>query len=190
MGAANYVVYRSVDGGPIYWRGGVAGLSSVDSTRSGQLQYYVAARAANGTVSAQTVCTNGRPFVADVVAVGDMATCGTDEAPAVSALLDTLPGTILPVGDCASQDGTRAEYDNCFHPKFGRHRSRMVTAVGGTGGVSLRKPVAGELLPTSAFRSTSHHGVLALSLDPDRYQWRFLSTVGAVIDRGGDPCVN
>lgn len=60
----------------------------------------------------------------------------------------------------------------------------------GTGGVSLRKPVAGELLATSAFRSTSQHGVLALSLDPDSDQWRFLSTSGAGLDSGGDTCVN
>ncbi len=328
-GAAEYVVYRSVDGGPIYWRGRVAGLSFVDSTRTGRLQYYVASRAANGAVSSQVACTTGRPFVTDVVAVGDMATCGADEAPAVSALLDTLPGTILGVGDYAYPDGTQAEYDDCFDPKFGRHRSRMVTAVGnheyhtkgavpyfgyfgaaagdpkkgyftrtidgwqvivlnsncgriggcgqssaqyrwleaqlaaapglcriavvhhprwsswsnysdgyrtgellellhgagtdivltghahqyerliqldpagvadpangftqftiGTGGVSLRSPVAGELLPSSAFRSTNHHGALALSLDADSYQWRFLATTGAIVDSGGDTCVN
>ncbi len=130
VGASDYVVSRSVDGGPIYWRGRVSGLSFVDSTRSGRLQYYVASRSANGTRSAQTACTSGRPFVTNVVAVGDMATCGADQAPAVSALLDTLPGNILGVGDYAYPDGTQAECDNCFHPKFGRHRGRMVTAAG------------------------------------------------------------
>ena len=60
----------------------------------------------------------------------------------------------------------------------------------GTGGVSLRDPVAGETLSTSAYRRNDEYGVPALALEGRTYRWRFVSTSGAILDSGTDSCVN
>lgn len=56
-GAAEYIIYRSVDGGNQNWRGKVSTTSFTDSNRAGTLVYYVASKSATGDVSTRTQCT-------------------------------------------------------------------------------------------------------------------------------------
>ncbi len=91
-GADEYVIYRSVDGGPEYWRGRTASTSFADSSRSGTLVYLVASRTNAGQVSVRTSCTtvdNNGPIepvaFCAVTAVGNDATLTWPEAPGVDA---------------------------------------------------------------------------------------------------------
>ncbi len=58
--------------------------------------------------------------------------------------------------------------------------------VAGTGGYELQ-PVA-HRSPNSEIVIDSIHGVLELTLRPDRYDWRFLAVDGTVADSGTDRC--
>ncbi|MGI9613990.1 MAG: hypothetical protein ACR2QO_13865 [Acidimicrobiales bacterium] len=86
--AAEYVIYRSVDGGTQFWRGRTTDTAFTDSNRDAQLTYYVAAKRADGERS-------------------DRAPCQTvDETPPPE------PVAIDPVGSCTATidpaDPTRA----------------------------------------------------------------------------------
>ncbi len=67
-----------------------------------------------------------------VLAAGDIAECTNPGPPpgpgaaeiATAAILDTLDGVVLALGDNAYPDGTLAEYMNCYDPAWGRHKSR------------------------------------------------------------------
>ena len=75
-GAAEYVVYRSVDGGNQFWRGRVAATSFNDSSRSGTLLYFVASRSASGQLSSRTECTT----VVDIEPIQPVASCAVTVA--------------------------------------------------------------------------------------------------------------
>ncbi len=59
-----------------------------------------------------------------LVGAGDIAVCGSDADEATALLLDTIPGTAFTTGDNAYEDGTAQEFTDCYHPTWGRHRSR------------------------------------------------------------------
>jgi acid phosphatase type 7 len=59
-----------------------------------------------------------------VLAAGDIARCNDTGDEATAALLDNLPGTVLPLGDNAYRDGSAADYTNCYAPSWGRALSR------------------------------------------------------------------
>lgn len=59
-----------------------------------------------------------------LLAAGDIASCGGAGDEATAALLDVLPGTIAALGDTVYQDGTAAEYRDCYGPSWGRHLER------------------------------------------------------------------
>jgi hypothetical protein len=59
-----------------------------------------------------------------VLAAGDIAMCDDTGDEATAALLDNLPGTVLPLGDNVYKDGSAAEYANCYAPSWGRALSR------------------------------------------------------------------
>lgn len=58
----------------------------------------------------------------------------------------------------------------------------------GTGGAPFTE--FGEPLPGSQIRENSHHGVVMFTLGETEYSWEFLSTDGAAIDAGTQPCHN
>ena len=62
----------------------------------------------------------------------------------------------------------------------------MAEFVVGTGGRDLRG--FGDPKPNSEVRWNSSFGVLALTLHPDRYDWRFHATDGADVDQGSAAC--
>ncbi|MFN8222068.1 MAG: metallophosphoesterase [Gaiellales bacterium] len=70
------------------------------------------------------------PRAARLVAVGDIGDCTSREDEKVADLVATLPGTIALLGDNVYENGTRAEYDECFRPAWGRLLSRTRAALG------------------------------------------------------------
>src|SRR5690606_5313132 len=52
----------------------------------------------------------------------------TDEQTA--DLLDTIEGTVFTLGDHAYENGTAADFNNCYNPSWGRHKARTKPVVG------------------------------------------------------------
>ena len=73
------------------------------------------------------------------VGAGDIAICGGN-AEATARQLDGIGGTVFTLGDNAYSSGTRADFQNCYEPTWGRHKSRTRPAPGnhdyGTPGAS------------------------------------------------------
>ncbi len=65
-----------------------------------------------------------------LLAAGDIASCSSSGDEATANLLDGLPGTILVLGDLAYNDGTAAEFANCYQPSWGRHKARTKPSPG------------------------------------------------------------
>jgi hypothetical protein len=58
-----------------------------------------------------------------LLAAGDIGECGFG-ALETGKLLDTLPGTLLVLGDVAYMHGNAANFRDCYDPAWGRHRDR------------------------------------------------------------------
>ena len=56
---------------------------------------------------------------------GDISVCGGFGAEATAKLLDSLSGTVFTAGDNVQNVGARDEYEKCFEPTWGRHKSRI-----------------------------------------------------------------
>lgn len=65
-----------------------------------------------------------------LVGAGDIAVCGSAGDSATAALLDDIAGTVFTLGDNVYEDGTRQEFENCYDPTWGRHRSRTLPSPG------------------------------------------------------------
>ena len=64
---------------------------------------------------------------------GDIGACGAAgqrNAGATAALLDAIPGTVITLGDNAYEDGTVAEFAQCYDPTWGHLKARTRPAVG------------------------------------------------------------
>jgi acid phosphatase type 7 len=67
------------------------------------------------------------PVAADafVAAAGDIGWCGVPEPEATAKLLDANPSSqVLALGDIAYPNGSAADFQNCYQPNWGRHKSR------------------------------------------------------------------
>jgi hypothetical protein len=58
------------------------------------------------------------------VGAGDIGECAPSGAAATAAQLDSISGTIFTLGDNAYPVGSAANFQNCYHPTWGRHKSR------------------------------------------------------------------
>ena len=76
---------------------------------------------------AQTVSETAHPTV---IAAGDISLCQTDDDEQTASLIDSLPGTVLPLGDLAYQDGSKEDFENCYAPTWGRFKDRSRPALG------------------------------------------------------------
>lgn len=63
-------------------------------------------------------------------AAGNIGDCSGSEDNDTGAILDTLPGYVLTLGDNAFPDGTLAEYNTCYEPAWGRHKGRTLAVLG------------------------------------------------------------
>jgi hypothetical protein len=75
-----------------------------------------------------------------LLAAGDVARCRQTGDDTTAAMLDTLAGTVLALGDQAYSRGSVTEYRDCYGPSWGRHRARTRPAPGnheyGSGGAA------------------------------------------------------
>lgn len=69
-------------------------------------------------------------FQGTLVGAGDIAACGTKGHEQTAALLDTIEGTVITLGDNAYASGTASEFQNCYAPTWGRHKLRTRPAAG------------------------------------------------------------
>ena len=70
----------------------------------------------------------GHPIV---LAAGDIADCIGDGEEETAAIIDGYPdATVAALGDLAYPNGTSAEFQACYEPTWGRHKSRTRPAVG------------------------------------------------------------
>src|SRR4051794_17256431 len=67
---------------------------------------------------------------ATFVGVADIAGCGNNGDEATANLLHGIPGTVFTPGDNAYENGTAAEFANCYDPSWGRHEARTQPAPG------------------------------------------------------------
>ena len=59
-----------------------------------------------------------------LIAVGDIADCNRTGDDQTGALVDGLVGVVAVLGDNVYSDGTLTEYNNCYEPTWGRHKTR------------------------------------------------------------------
>ena len=59
-----------------------------------------------------------------LVGAGDISSCDNDNDEATAKLLDSIPGTVIALGDNVYIDGTYSDFINCYHPTWGRHKDR------------------------------------------------------------------
>ena len=59
-----------------------------------------------------------------LVGAGDISSCGNNNDEATAKLLDSVPGTVITLGDNVYQSGTYTQYVDCYEPTWGRHKSR------------------------------------------------------------------
>src|SRR5688572_23830323 len=72
-----------------------------------------------GPSAGTEVPTSAAP-IAVLVGAGDIADCSTDGDEATAKLLGAIPGTVFTLGDNAYEDGSAAEFANCYGPSWGR----------------------------------------------------------------------
>ena len=90
-----------------------------------------AATATNTPVpTATSTPTPGSAVDATLIAAGDIAFCGSSGDEATAALLDTLPGSVVTLGDNAYESGTATEFAQCYDPTWGRAKARTRPATG------------------------------------------------------------
>ena len=75
-----------------------------------------------GTLYAAPLSASAASVV--LVGAGDISTCSNNNDEATAKLLDSISGTVFTAGDNVYPDGTYTQYTNCYHPTWGRHKSR------------------------------------------------------------------
>ena len=64
------------------------------------------------------------------MAAGDIASCDSDGDTQTAALVDSVAGTVLTLGDTVYEQGTAGEFARCYGPTWGRFKSRTKPAPG------------------------------------------------------------
>jgi hypothetical protein len=65
-----------------------------------------------------------------VIAAGDIASCGSPGDEQTAALLTTISGDVLTLGDNVYESGTLNEFNNCYNPTWGQFKARTYPSVG------------------------------------------------------------
>jgi hypothetical protein len=66
----------------------------------------------------------------ELVAAGDIGSCTSAGDDATGALLESLGGTILGLGDFAYPNSSAQDFASCFEPSWGRHKARIRPIIG------------------------------------------------------------
>lgn len=119
-----------LDGHPVTWSSSRPAVAAVDE--DGRVTTIAPGTAVITAVaegkSGSSLLTVWRPEV--LVGAGDIATCGSTGAEATAALLDGIAGTVFTAGDNAYPNGSDADFANCYHPTWGRHKARTRPSAG------------------------------------------------------------
>jgi PKD repeat protein len=70
------------------------------------------------------------PNAVVLVGAGNIARCDRTGDEQTALLLDGIPGAVFTAGDNIWASGTLADYQNCYNPNWGRHKSRTRPAAG------------------------------------------------------------
>jgi acid phosphatase type 7 len=65
-----------------------------------------------------------------LVGAGDVAMCGVPEVETTARLLESIPGTVMALGDLAYPAGSANDFATCYEPTWGRVKSRTRPAPG------------------------------------------------------------
>jgi acid phosphatase type 7 len=76
-----------------------------------------------GSTLLATHSTQGQGAVV-ILAAGDIASCSSSGDEATAALLDTMDGIVVALGDNSQSNGTEKAYMECYEPTWGRHKGR------------------------------------------------------------------
>jgi hypothetical protein len=77
-----------------------------------------------GPIGPSSTPVSSGSTTATLVGAGDIGVCASSATEATARLLDAIPGTIFTAGDNAYPLGTSADFRDCYHPTWGRHRDR------------------------------------------------------------------
>ena len=84
-----------------------------------------------GAGAGQAIVTVSQPPASvTMLLVGNIARCDRTNDEATAAMLDTMQGTVVALGDNAYPNGTAANFQNCYDPTWGRHKARTYPVVG------------------------------------------------------------
>lgn len=81
-------------------------------------------------VAAAPVTVTIAPASVVLVGAGDIASCALTADEATAKLLDAIDGTVFTAGDNAYDNGSAADYSQCYGPTWGRHKNRTRPAIG------------------------------------------------------------
>ena len=65
-----------------------------------------------------------------LVGAGDIADCTDIHDEETAGLLDGIDGTVFTAGDNAYENGSDADFQNCYDPSWGRHKARTHPVTG------------------------------------------------------------
>jgi len=100
--------------------GVAAGTAVVSATASGK----------SGS-SVITVTAPPPPGSVIMIGAGDISDCNNNNDEATAQILDAnTTGTVFLLGDNVYENGTTTEYNNCYDPTWGRHKSRTKPSAG------------------------------------------------------------
>jgi uncharacterized protein YjdB len=104
----------------------VSATGLVTGVTVGSANVYALSEGKSDTAAITVVAPPPPPPGGSVVFVGsgDIGDCGRDGKEQTAKLLDAIPGTVYTTGDNAYQDGTDADFANCYDASWGRHKAR------------------------------------------------------------------
>lgn len=121
-------------GGTVTWSSSNTAAATVDQSGlvTGVAPGSATITASSGGKSAVSSITVISPPTGGVtfVGAGDIASCSSSGDEATANLLDGIAGTVFTLGDNVYDNGTLTEFNNCYDPTWGRHKSRTFPSAG------------------------------------------------------------
>jgi hypothetical protein len=120
----------------ILWTSSLDGILGMGSSFSrsdltvGTHTLTVSASDGQGGFSSRTRRLTVYPRDNQILAAGDIGSCTSAGDEATGALLETLPGTILGLGDFAYPGTSATDFATCFDPSWGPHKARIIPVAG------------------------------------------------------------
>ena len=104
-----------------------AGLVTGVAAGSATISASAETRTGNASV---TVSAPPPPGSVIMIGAGDISDCNNNNDEATAKILDANAGTVFLLGDNVYENGTLTEFNNCYNPTWGRHKSRTMPSAG------------------------------------------------------------